>query len=310
MKPYLKKTIFLFGVGLIAFSLIVFGVYHFLKSPGGRTNILILGIAGKDHVGGDLTDTIIFLSINNQTGRVSILSLPRDIWISPLRTKLNSVYHYSGIEKTKEVVGEIVGQPIDYGILVDFDVFTKIVGALGGVEVNVEHSFDDYKYPIAGKENDECGGDPEYKCRYEHIHFEAGKQYMNGEVALKYVRSRYAEGEEGTDFARSQRQQRLLLAIKNKILSPQFFLNPKQLLYLFKVVSLNIQTDIPKEKYSDFLKIALRFRPKNLKTEILNENYLIKPSPSKEKYDNQWVLIPKAGGWEEIQRYVATLIAE
>lgn len=310
MKPYLKKTIFLFGVGLIAFSLIVFGVYHFLKPSGGRTNILILGIAGKSYVGGDLTDTIIFLSINNQTGRALILSLPRDIWISPLRTKLNSVYHYGGIEETKRVVSEIVGQPIDYGILVDFDVFTKIVDVVGGIEVEVERSLDDYKYPIAGKENDECGGDPEYKCRYEHIYFEAGKQYMNGEVALKYVRSRYAEGEEGTDFARSQRQQRLLLAIKNKILSPRFFLNPKQLLYLFKVVSLNIQTDIPKEKYSDFLKIALRFRAKNLKAEILNENYLIKPSPSKEKYDNQWVLVPRAGDWEEIQRYVATLIAE
>jgi LCP family protein required for cell wall assembly len=308
MKPNLKKTIFWLGVGLVAFSLIILGVYRFLKPPTGRTNILVLGMAGGDHIGSDLTDTIIFLAIDNQTGRTLVLSLPRDIWIALLRTKLNSVYHYEGLEGTKKIVGEILGQPINYGVLIDFDVFTKIIDSLGGVEIKVERTFDDYKYPIAGKENDECSGDPEYKCRYEHLHFEAGKQWMDGERALKYARSRYAEGEEGTDFARSQRQQRLLLAIKNKILSPRFFLDPRRSLQLIKVVGLNIKTDIPQEKYTDLFKIALRFKTKNLKMKVLNEGYLINPPPSKEKYDNQWVLVPKAGGWEEVQKHVRDLL--
>lgn len=308
MTLRLRKIIFWSGFGLIVLGLTIFGAFSFLKLPAGRTNILLLGAAGRSHTGGDLTDTIIFFSIENQTGKILILSLPRDIWIAPLRTKLNSVYHYKGMNETKKIVGEILGQNIDYSILVDFDIFTKIVDFLGGVEVDVEREFDDYWYPIAGKENDLCDGDPELKCRYEHLHFDAGRQWMDGERALKYVRSRHAEGEEGTDFARSQRQQRLLLAIKNKIFTPQFIFNPRKLVQLTKLVSLNIQTDIPKEKYGDLLKIALRIRTKNLKTKVLNEGYLINPPPSKVKYDNQWVLVPKTGDWEEVQEYVKDLI--
>jgi len=91
-----------------------------------------------------------------------------------------------------------------------------MVDLLDGVEVDVENTFDDYRYPINGKENDLCDGDPEYDCRYEDIHFDQGLQLMSGETSLKYVRSRNAEGDEGTDFARSQRQQRLLLSFKEK----------------------------------------------------------------------------------------------
>jgi LCP family protein required for cell wall assembly len=308
MSGITKRIIAWLSLIVIVGSLFFGFVYFFLQPPGGRTNFLVLGIPGGGHPGKDLADTIMFVSVENQTGETLILSLPRDIWITPLRTKLNSVYHYEGLGGTKKIVGEILGQPINYGVLIDFDVFTEIIDVLGGVEIEVERTFDDYQYPIAGKENDECGGDPEFKCRYEHLHFEAGKQGMDGKRALKYIRSRYAEGEEGTDFARSQRQQRLLLAIKNKILSPRFFLNPQKAVQLIKVVGLNIKTDILPQNYGDLAKIALRFRAKNLKMEVLNEGYLITPPPSKIKYDNQWVLVPKGGDWREVQEYVSRLI--
>jgi len=204
--------------------------------------------------------------------------------------------------------------------LINFDVFTQIIDTLGGVEVDVERSFDDYKYPIPGKENDFCDGDPEYKCRYEHIHFEAGLQRMDGERALKYVRSRFAEGKEGTDFARSKRQQRLLFAIKNKVLSPRTLLKLGIPLsakvgstvggQLIKVVLSNIETDIPQEKYLGFVKLGLRFRSENLWMEVLDEDYLIIPPPSKEKYDEQWVLIPRTGDWEEVQEYLRGLLSD
>jgi len=284
--------------------------FFLLRPPPGRTNILVLGAAGKGYTGGDLTDTLIFLSFDHQTGKTLVLSLPRDIWIPALRTKLNSVYHYQGMEGTKKVVGEILNQPVHYGLLINFDVFTQIIDTLGGVEVEVERSFDDYKYPLPGRENDTCGGDPDYKCRYEHIHFDAGLQHMDGERALKYVRSRFAEGEEGTDFARSQRQQRFLVAIKNKILSPSILFNLKIPLQLIKVVTANLETDVPQEKYLDFVKLALKFRSENLWMEVLDENRLVTPPPSKVKYDEQWVLIPRTGDWGEIQEYVACLIEE
>lgn len=303
-----KKALFWLGLGLFSLGLMILTAYRFLQVPSGRTNVLVLGMAGGDYTGRDLTDTIIFCSINNQTGETLVLSLPRDIWVTPLRTKLNSVYHYRGMEGTKEVASEILGQPVDQAVLVDFELFTNIVDLIGGVEVEVERSFDDPRYPISGRENDECGGDPEYQCRYEHIHFEAGLQHMDGTWALKYVRSRFAGGEEGTDFARSQRQQRLLLAIRDKIFSSQVLLHPEKLKQLFQIITANIKTDIPQERYLRLFKIGLRFRSKKLKTLVLGEEFLVNPPPSQYRYDNQWILVPKTGDWDAIQEYVAQLL--
>ncbi|MGB9707059.1 MAG: LCP family protein [Microgenomates group bacterium] len=304
MREIFKKTILITLVG----GIVVLGIFFYFwqKIPSKQVNFLILGIAGENHAGKDLTDTIIFLSLNPQTKKATILSIPRDIWIIKWRAKLNSIYHYKGLEETKKTVEEILGQRVDYGVIIDFELFKKIIDTLGGITVEVERSFDDYKYPIPGKENDLCGGDPEYKCRYEHIHFEAGKQFMDGQTALKFVRSRNAQGEEGTDFARAARQQKVIIAIKNKILSPEFFLSPGKPLQLIKLITLNIQTDVQKEKYWQLAKTGLKI--KTIKTFSLNDNFLINPPISKE-YDNQWVLVPKTGDWKEIKKYVELLIS-
>lgn len=304
-------VVFLVVFGLLAFTngFLVWKFYRWLQIPDGRTNFLLLGVAGGDHAGRDLADTIIFISLDHKTGKVLSLSLPRDIWVASLRTKLNSVYHYQGLDKTKGVVSQILRQPIDYGVLVDFNLFGQVIDNLGGIQVEVERSFDDYRYPIPGKENDLCDGDKEYNCRYEHLHFEAGNQNMNADLALKYVRSRYAEGEEGTDFARSNRQQRVMAAIKDKIFSWPFLSSPKKILQLLDVVSSNIKTDIPQEKYDELLKIFLKMRGKNIKMSVLNNGYLISPKTSVE-YDNLWVLIPEAGDWTKVGQYVDSLIKD
>lgn len=297
-------------VGFAFLSLLVVLLYRSLIPLPGRTNLLLLGMTGEEQAGGDLTDTIIFVSVENQTGKTLAVSLPRDIWIAPIRAKLNSAYHYGGLDLAKATVSEILNQPVDYAIVIDSNLFIKIIEVLGGVKVEVEREFDDYQYPIPGKENDDCGGDPEYRCRYEHLNFDAGWQLMDGERALKYIRSRYAEGEEGTDFARSRRQQRLLLAVKNKLLTPSVLVNPRRLIQLFEVVTESIKTDLPREKYSDFIKLALKLRSKNLRVEVLGEDYLTTPLTSKEKYDNHWVLVPKTGDWNTVQEYVKKLLSE
>lgn len=71
------------------------------------------------------------------------------------------------------------------------------------MEINVERSFDDFTFPIEGKENAPVEAD-----RYEHLPFDAGKTFMDGNTALKYAHSRHAAGPEGSDFARSLRQQK------------------------------------------------------------------------------------------------------
>ena len=299
MGKILKKIVlFLFLVIILTAGI---SFYFWQRIPVYPLNFLILGIAGGNHQGQDLTDTIMFASLNPYQKQLALVSLPRDIWLEKWRAKLNSIYHYKGLPETKKTVEEILGQKVDYGIIIDFEVFQKIIDTLGGITVDVERGFDDYKYPIPGKENDLCNGDPLYRCRYEHLHFEAGKQFMDGQTALKFVRSRNAQGEEGTDFARAARQQKVILAIKDKILSKEFLLSPKKAIQLFKLITLNIQTDIPKEKYWQLLKAGSKIR--NIKTTTVNSNYLINPPISK-KYDNQWVLVPKSGNWSEIQEYI------
>lgn len=285
-----------------------------IESIDGRTNILILGKGGQEHEAGDLTDTIIFASISNGDG-ISLISLPRDIWIAPLRAKVNSAYYWGnqkqengGLVLAKSTVEEIVGQPVHYGLVVDFNEFVKVIDILGGIEVDVENSFTDEKYPIVGKETDTCNGDPELSCRYETITFEKGVQTMNGETALKFVRSRNAQGDEGTDFARAKRQQKVISALKEKMLSPKILFSPKTLSKLFKEGKDSVITDIPSEAGAIIARRLLQSRG-NISSYVLDGEFLINP-PKSVTYDNLYVFIPKSGDWEEVHEWVKGILPE
>ncbi|PIS14279.1 hypothetical protein COT64_03500 [Candidatus Shapirobacteria bacterium CG09_land_8_20_14_0_10_39_12] len=303
-KKIFKLLISLF---LVVFFLWVFYsvAFRWFRLAEGRTNILFLGIPGGAHAGKDLTDTLIFFSIDHQTGDSLMFSLPRDIWIDSMRAKINTAYHYGGLDLAKAVTTEVLGQPINYAVLLDFGGFIKIVDVLGGVEIEVENAFDDYKYPIPGKENDNCDGDLEYQCRYEHLHFDAGWQLMDGEKALKYVRSRYAEGDEGTDFARARRQQRLLSAFVKKLFSFETFSHPSRISNLIGILKQGVKTDILPENYIGLAKLALKFDSQKLRTEVLD--FFVSP-PASAKYDYHWVLIPRKD-WQEIHQHVLHLLS-
>lgn len=291
-----------------------------LEAREGRTNLLILGAGGAGHEAADLTDTIIFISLDHQDRRPVLLSLPRDIWITSMRAKINTAYYYGnqkreggGIILAKSSVSEILDQPVHYAAVIDFAGFVKTLDLLGGVEVEVERSFDDYKYPIPGKENDDCGGDPEFSCRYEHIHFEEGPQVMDGATALKFVRSRNAEGEEGTDFARSARQQKVVLALKKKLSSPTILLSPGKILALWQIFNDSVETDVPKSKWPALGRLLFSLNQERIRSEVLNgglpdqEGFLENP-PISSRFDNQWVLVPADGTWDEAQEWIDCLI--
>ncbi len=196
-------------------------------------------------------------------------------------------------------------------MLLDFDGFTEVVDLLGGLDVKIDRTFDDYQYPIAGKENDLCGSDPEYKCRYEHLHFDAGLQRMDGKTALKFVRSRHAQGEEGTDFARSQRQQKIILAIKDKFFSYKTLLNPQKMAEIKNTLGNHIKSDtqLTDKHITAFLGLLIRFvKNKNqIRTITIdtgtedNPGFLYNPPTA--KY-GQWVLAPRGDNWQEVQKFV------
>lgn len=291
-----------------------------LRLQEGRTNILVLGLGGPKNEPSGLTDTIIFFSIDHLKNDSLLLSIPRDIWVPQMQAKLNTAYYYGnmseglGMEWTKEFVSEIVGQPIHYTVVVSFDGFVKAVDLLGGLDINIERSFIDRKYPIPGKEDDPCSGDPETLCRYETISFEKGPQYFNGETALKFARSRQAEGEEGTDFARAQRQQTVILAFKDKILSADFLLNPKKASQLIEFITTSLETDVPHSHIGPLGRLLFEADRQKIRSYVLSQEtkdvpgLLVNPRVSKE-YGNQWVLVPRSGDWKETQEWVVCILS-
>ena len=291
-----------------------------IESINKRTNILILGKAGKGSTAPDLTDTIIFASISHKEPSATLISLPRDIWIPALRAKLNSAYYWGdqkqtggGLVLAKSTAEEIVGEPIQYALVVDFSGFKKLIDVLGGIDINIDRSFVDEKFPILGRENDLCDGDKEFKCRYETIRFEKGLMSMDGETALKFVRSRNAQGDEGTDIAREQRQQKVISGIKAKILNPRTFLNPVKDLQIWKVVRESIETDINSSGVAILVRRGIQ-SGKNISSDIIPKELLINPTISPQ-YDNQYVFVPRKGrlsdgrfDWSEIEGWVGNLL--
>ncbi len=305
LKAITVSNVFMQSTGITPTTLfrLVFDAGADLKPIDGRVNILLLGIAGGDHDGRDLTDTILVLSFHKKNGTLSMISVPRDIWSDTLKDKVNSAYHYGeaksreagspsgkkgGLVLSKAIISDVVGLPIQYALVLDFSGFQRVVDLVGGVEVNVPKSFTDTEYPIPGKENDECDGDIAFKCRYEPLHFEAGTQIMDGETALKYVRSRHAEGDEGSDFARGRRQQEVILALKSKLLTKDIYLHPSELEKLYGAFDEATDTDMNIGELLTVGKLFLK-TPENKTQRISLEDKLYTPPSS---WYGRYVLLP------------------
>lgn len=305
-----------------------------LKKTEDRVNVLFLGIGGGRHDGPLLTDTIIYASIDPKLQKVTLISIPRDLWVPDLKAKINTTYAFgedkkkgNGLLLTKAAVEKILNQPVDYILRIDFNGFIKAIDLVGGIDVSVEKSFEDLEYPIAGKENDDCGFKDEefekratssavfesFPCRYEHISFEQGLEHMDGERSLKFVRSRHAKGLEGTDFARAKRQELVIAAFKDKIFSLNTLLSPGKLMNLYNVFQDSVHTNIKPEEYDDFVKLVRKIQNAQTNSVVFSytdpyskeQGIFINPLDSR-PYGNQWVLIPRAGNgnFSEIQEYV------
>ncbi|OGY27763.1 MAG: hypothetical protein A2802_01400 [Candidatus Woykebacteria bacterium RIFCSPHIGHO2_01_FULL_43_29] len=307
-----------------------------LKSSDGRTNVLLLGLdkrlnepysykdkTGTEFQNGFRSDTMVVLSLDHKTKDTVMVSLPRDLWVKipkgngvlEQHAKINAAYSIGnmsnypggGLALAEKVVSQHLGIPIHYGMSIDFEGFKKIVDTLGGVMVNVENSFEDWNYPVEGREYDPCGGDERYLCRYEHIKFEAGTQYMDGGSALKYVRSRSGTNGEGSDFARARRQQRLLVAIRNKALTWQTLSDPLKVGSLVSRFGQTIQTDFDINLYPQVYKILSEIDLNNVRSFVLDpsakEGMIMVPPP--DQYGGAYVLVPRKADWSEVQKYVS-----
>lgn len=270
-----------------------------------RINILLLGIGGAGHDGPNLTDTIILASVQPSTKKIALLSLPRDLLVNiPDRSeqKINEVYAWgeqsiinSGGRLTEQTLAPLLGIPVHYYIRLDFSGFAKIIDELGGVKVNVERGFTDAQYPTE-----------DYK--YQIVSFNAGWQTMDGDTALKFTRSRHGNNGEGSDFARSQRQQKILAAIKERSLSYNNLLNPNKLNKLFKELAAHLKTDLEPWEIIKLANLLGQADTSQIKTQVLDDG------PSGYLYaDNvngAYVLKPVGDNFSAIQQLTKNLLTE
>ena len=282
-----------------------------LKIYNNHVNILFLGIAGEDRDGPNLSDSIVVVSYDLKINHLTTISIPRDVWSEALHDKINSAYAYGEAKKkgagfilAKAEVESIIGQPIHYGAAINFDQFEELIDFIGGVEVSVENSFIDKEFPIAGKESDLCDNDPDYKCRYKTVSFTKGVSLMDGQTALNFVRSRHAEGSEGTDFAREKRQQKIMEAIKNKLIA--FVKKPDVVQYkkLYDLADKLVKRDINNRQLAIIFKnIILK---KNFKQEkiVFSEDFFVNPTSNLDRYNGLWVLTPINDDIRTVHKYI------
>lgn len=339
----------------------VFGPKTSLETENDRVNILLLGMAGGKHDGATLTDTIMVASYDLNTNTTVLISIPRDLWIEKHKVKVNALYQTglkndNGLGFARGEIGDLLGVTIPYAVRIDFSGFVKAVDLVEGIDVTITNSFDDYSYPVEGKEKELCGFIEEerelseeeasvlsvpsgrqkvllssdgkiatasseltkgitysdqqifdlFRCRFEHLTFKEGLTQMDGITALKFVRSRHGTNQEGTDFARSRRQQLVLQAFKDNILSTETLLDPSKVVSLVQTFGESFETDVPQTKYLELLKLMKKMKEvKSFVIDSSGKDPLLIAPPS--GIYGAWVLIPPKNDFSRIQKYVSDI---
>lgn len=204
-----------------------------------RVNILILGMAGPPNPSPYLTDTLLVASIQPSTGKVALVSVPRDLLVeSPIGkygVRVNSLYELGRLRNPNQPEAYIVskfeqltGLAISYWAAFDLSVVEKAVNTLNGIDVFVPEAVYDPKFP-----------GPNYS--YTTFSIPAGFQHLDGKTAAGYVRSRYSAN---GDFDRVKRQRAVLEAVAQKVRDLNLFWNFSTFLGLYQNLQSHIATNL------------------------------------------------------------------
>ncbi|QQS19296.1 LCP family protein [Candidatus Saccharibacteria bacterium] len=289
-----------------------------LRGEGdGRVNILMLGAGGENHPGGDLTDTIMVLSVDPVNKTAAMLSVPRDLWVKmPVNyfgayQKINAAYSSgkykylgktdlknddqqaieAGFASASEAVSGVLGIKINYHVLVDFQAFEQAIDTVGGVSVDVKEQLYD---PTMAWEN---ANNP--------VLAPAGSQNMQGKQALMYARSR----ETSSDFARSERQRQLLVALKEKVLTLGTLSSPARIDSLMDSFGGNVRTDLSTQAASRLFSIMKGIADNDVASLSLTTPQSLVTT---DRVGDASVVRPKAGfnTYSDIQTYVRSQLLD
>lgn len=269
-----------------------------------RVNILLLGMGGPGHDGPFLTDTNIVVSFKPSTREVVFISVPRDLGVEVNGhglKKINFVNALGEAEKpgtggeyARRAFAETFALDIPYYIRLDFDAFVELIDTVGGVDIDVAQSFMDESYP--GPNNS-----------YQTISFPKGLQHMDGQTALKYARSRHGTNGEGSDFARAHRQQQILTALKDKLLSFGTYTNPLKVQSIISSLTKHLSTNM---EFGQLMYLASLGREidNKIKTVVLDngdKGYL----ESANVPGVGFILRPRTGNFSEINQLVKNIFS-
>lgn len=254
-----------------------------------RINIALLGIGGEGHPGPYLTDTIIILSLRPGEKTATLMSVPRDLYVSTQNsnggTKINTVYAYGAMKKAsggslvKEALSELFGVPIHYYVRIDFSGFIELIDTLDGIDIYVEQAFVDPLFPAKN-----------FTTRT--VSFKQGPQHFDSTTALQFARSRHGTNGESGDFARARRQQQVLLAIKAALLK-KGFKKPHKISKLIDILGTSIETDMEMWEAAKLTETFDEISEEDITRFVLTDNSqdgLLSPVTGS---DGAFLLIPK-----------------
>ncbi len=234
-----------------------------------RVNILLMGIdrrPGEAFI--SRTDTIMVVSVDPTTQAVSILSVPRDLYAAIPgygQDRINTAFVYGahgnnpigGAALAMQTVEYNLGVPIHHYALVDFSAVTNGVNALGGIDLNVPYTVNDPTYP-------------DMNYGYDPLYIPAGQHHMDGELALKYARTRHGD----SDIHRAQRQQQVILAVRNKVLALGAGELIKRAPILYQQLEKGIMTDLSLEQLVTLAQLLSDIPTENIRNEVLGFEYV------------------------------------
>jgi LCP family protein required for cell wall assembly len=227
-------------------------------APGAPFTVLLLGSDddGKNAI--PLTQSMILVRVDPATKHVTMLSIPRDLWV-PLSTggsaKIDAAYAYGGAGAAIATVERNFHVHIDEYAWVGLKGLIKLIDRLGGVDLRVTNPVLDDEYP-----DDINGG---FLYGYMRVAVLPGAQHLDGTHALQYVRSRH--NDINGDFGRSARQQQVLLAIKAKAST----LNAADLPDIVDALKDNFKTSMGLDRVRSLLSVASGFDMANVKQVVL-----------------------------------------
>jgi len=225
------------------------------ETEDSRVTVLLTGIDSSETRNHALTDTLLVVSADPVTGKVAMVSFPRDIARFELtsgktfRGKINSLMSYAdrnpdefpdgGLATLTRELGHILGTPIHYYAAVDLAGFARMIDRVDGVTINNTTAINDASY----------GGWTD--GRPVGFSLSVGSHTLGGQEALAYVRSRHGS----SDFARARRQQQLLIALQRKLTDPTMLPNLPGILM---DASDTVRTNFPVDGLSNMVDLAAR----------------------------------------------------